>query len=142
MSREFTLRDKLAAALAIIAGVPFEHRKVMTADQVISLFQFDHDPHPHTAPFNGPSLHWNCTPRLILDHRHKTATKDVPMIYRVRRGVVARLQHEKTMAAKVGIEVEAPRAKPKKRWPKGRKLQSRNTFADRRRLKVQQGERA
>ena len=52
----------------------------MTADQVISLFQFDHDPHPHAAPFNGPSLHWNCTPRLILAHREKTATHDVPMI--------------------------------------------------------------
>lgn len=122
MSRVFNMREKLAAALALLAGVPFEHRKLMTADQIISLFQFDHDPHPHAAPFHGPSVHWNCTPRLIADHREKTAKKDVPMISRVRRVSAENEEFRRRILARHGQD-EAP-PKSKSRWPK-RKMQSR-----------------
>ena len=113
MSRDFPLREKLAAALAVIAGVPFEDRKRMHADQIISLFHFDHDPIPHAAPFNGQPVHWNCTPRLIKDHREKTAKDDVPMIARVRRVAPKHEEFRRRMLAKAG-QAEAP-PKPKSR---------------------------
>ncbi len=131
MSRNFPLRDKLAAALAIIAGVPYEHRKLMTADQIISLFQFDHDPIPHAAPFNGPAVHWNCTPRLIngeslagIGHREKTKT-DVSEIYKTRRISAAHEEFRQRLLAKGG-QAEAPPKKERWRDRKARLIAARS----------------
>jgi hypothetical protein len=110
MSRDFTLREKLAAALAIIADIPFNDRKQMHADQVISLFQFDHDPVPYTH--DGPPLHWNCVPRYIGEHREKTKS-DVKMIYKVRRVAAAEEDFRRAILAKgeEATEEKHPRAR-------------------------------
>jgi len=58
--------ELLAAALREIAGIPVEHAKLMSAEQVVSLFQFDHTIlHAH----GGADEHWNLTPMLIAPHR-------------------------------------------------------------------------
>jgi hypothetical protein len=129
MSRDFNMTEKLAAACAIIAGIPFEHRKLMTAEQVLSLFNFDHDPLPHAKPFDGPNVHWNCTPRLIyggslagMGHREKTAKHDVPQIARARRLSEKQEEFRRAMLAKNGEDIS--HLPPLKKKPK-RKMQSR-----------------
>lgn len=64
-----TLKDKLAATLRELGRIPYDHARLMTADQVISLFQFDHGIyHVH----EGSDEHWNLTPLFIMPHREKT----------------------------------------------------------------------
>lgn len=101
------LTTKLAAALLQIRDgqgerlIPHEHAKQMTDEQVISLFNFDHDPIPEAI--GGPTIGWNLTPRLILDHRQKTAKIDIPQI---RKGDRISAEHEsfrKRMLAKAGV---------------------------------------
>lgn len=89
-SRHISLKDKLASALCHMLRfnpatelyeriVPYDDAKKMTADQIISLFNFDHGIfHVH----GGPAQHWNLTPRLIKEHRKKTAEVDRPAISR------------------------------------------------------------
>lgn len=84
-----TLSLKCAAALLALkdeAGellIPFEDSKMMTAAQVISLFQFDH--YPLRVEAGGPTAPWNLFPRLIRAHRRKTARTDIPEIAKIRR---------------------------------------------------------
>lgn len=139
MSRNFPLRDQLAAALAIIAGIPYADRKKLHRDQIISLFNFDHDPVPYTH--DGPSVHYNCTPRLRADHLEKTRKKDVPMLAKVKRVRADNAQHLNVMLGKTYAKIFedlfaefTPRPKPKRKipsrpFPKSqRKMQSRNTL--------------
>lgn len=69
------LTTKLAAALLQLRGpdgeplIPYEHSKIMTAAEIVSLFQFDHGILHSTEPINEP---WNLTPRLIPEHREKS----------------------------------------------------------------------
>lgn len=103
------LTEKLASALAHLAGIPYDHRELMTAEQVISLFHFDHDPIPHAPPYNGPDLHYNLTPRLITPHREKTAKVDVPRIAKTKRII------EAEQAFRDRLLASPPRSEPKKR---------------------------
>lgn len=80
--KEPTLKDKLAAALREIAQIPMDHARLMTADQMLSLFQFHHILY-HTD--SGIDEHWNLEPMLIRPHRERTAKIDVPQIARTRR---------------------------------------------------------
>jgi hypothetical protein len=64
-------------------AVPYEHSKLMTADQIISLFQFDHYPIRHAD--GGPDEPWNISPTLIKAHRKKTAERDQPGLAKERR---------------------------------------------------------
>jgi hypothetical protein len=80
--KEPTLRDKLAAALRELGGIPFDHAKLMTADQIISLFQFNHVLY-HAQ--DGSDEHWNLEPMFIRAHRKITAERDVPQIAKTRR---------------------------------------------------------
>lgn len=74
-------REKLAAALLMCMGpdetgrlvrlIPHHEAVQLTAEQIISLFQFDHD--PVREEDRGPAEAWNLTPRLIVPHRRKTA---------------------------------------------------------------------
>jgi hypothetical protein len=71
MSRAYIpLKVKLAAALLKLGHVRYEDAKLMTADQICSLYQFHHWPIPKAHL--GPDLPWNLEPRLIADHHRST----------------------------------------------------------------------
>ena len=93
-----SLKTKLASALLALEGfqydevtgkccrvnlIPYEDSKRMTADQIISLFAFDH--YPQRKADGGPDEPWNLEPRLIQAHREKTAKVDVPEMAKSKR---------------------------------------------------------
>lgn len=120
--KHISLKTKLAAAIGALFFT-YDERKELSEDQILSLIQWDHDPIPHTPPYNGPDTHENLTPRLIVPHRVKTATVDIPRIAKGRR--VAKAEQEFIN------RLLTPRMdrKPKKSsFPQGRKMQSGNTF--------------
>lgn len=133
------MSEKLAAALLIIQDlrgdpIPFEDAKRMTAEQICSLFQWD-----HSAGFvaHGADNHpTGLTPRFIAGHREKTAKVDVPAIRKCDRISKAHALHRKIVEAKAGRgDNQADDARPlKPRWcssgfAKGhRPLKSRSTF--------------
>ncbi len=80
--KEPTLKDRLAAALREIAGIPMDHARLMSAEQIISLFQFHHIEYHAT---DGSDEHWNLDPLLIAPHRKRTAEIDIPQIAKTRR---------------------------------------------------------
>lgn len=118
------LREKLAAVLRdlmvevdgkLVRAIPYEDAKKMTADQVISLFQFDHGIH---HAIDGEHIHWNYTARMIAEHRIKTSKIDRPQIDKTKRIVEEQDAFRARMLAKSTGEQSRP-ATPKA------KLQSR-----------------
>jgi hypothetical protein len=108
-------RTKLAAALLALQDVPYEHAKLMTADQIISLYQFDHGIHHAIDPIDEP---WNLTPRLIAPHKIKTKA-DVASIAKTKRIERKQAEHLERMKPTWGTPlVPWP-------WPKKTKIQSR-----------------
>jgi len=89
---------QLASALLALGDIPHEHAKQMTAEQIISLYQFDH--HPNRKRDGGPDEPWNLTPRLIQAHRWKTATVDAPAMAKDKRIARKQAEHKARMAAK------------------------------------------
>lgn len=91
--KSVSLRTKLAAALLTIVRpndrgqlepvIPHDHAKLMSDDQIISLFQWDHYPIPHAH--DGPDEAWNLRPLLIAEHRSVTAEHDIPQIAKTKR---------------------------------------------------------
>jgi len=147
MSKRKTIRliDKAAALAAAALGIPYDHRKEMTAEQVLSLLHFDHDPIPHAH--GGSDEHFNLTPLPIMAHRKKTAERDVPQVAKTKRIAKKEAIHQANMALKDGRlkaadEALSAIADPTRRrakakipqranpWPpKGsRPLRSRNSF--------------
>lgn len=105
--------------------IPYDHAKLMSADQIISLFHADHYPEPKAD--GGPDEPWNLMHRLIAAHREKTAKIDVPTIAKGKRLRRNRAEHQAVMA---GEPIIRPRRKAKiaarvNPWPKGRKIESR-----------------
>ena len=87
----------------------------MTADQIISLFQFDHWPIRFSD--GGPSEPWNLEPRPIIEHRRKTAKRDAPEMKKYRR-ISARLAQYAPVDV-TGDLADTPAHKSHKRaWPK------------------------
>ena len=80
--KEPTFTDKLAAALRELLGIPYEHAKLMTAQQIISLVEWHHI---HYHVHDGCDEHWNLDPLPIRAHRKRTAEIDVPQIAKTRR---------------------------------------------------------
>lgn len=87
-----SLMIKLASALLtmrhevdgkLVPIFTFEEAKALSAEQICSLFQFDHYPIRHDD--GGPLEPWNLVPRLIKAHRIKTATIDVPQMRKADR---------------------------------------------------------
>lgn len=68
----------------------WEHAKLLSADQIVSLFVWDHYPIRHEA--GGPDEPWNLRPMLIRAHRDRTAKVDIPEIAKIKR--VTRAQEE------------------------------------------------
>lgn len=87
------LKEKLAAALSqmlrddgngkLVPIIPYDDAKQMTADQILSLFAWDH--YPIRKVDGGADRHFNLVPRLIGEHRTKTATVDVPQMRKADR---------------------------------------------------------
>lgn len=145
-----SLTTLLAAAIRDLLGVPYEHAKLMTAEQMISLVHRDHYPIRRDDGLKlGMSVeevdhHSNITLRTIMAHREKTAAVDIPQIAKTKRTHIALAKHAAVMAAKTGqtdqlaaalAEIADPkRARPKRKiqsrgFPKvHRPLRSRNTF--------------
>lgn len=117
MRKAPSLAIKLAAALLQIRdaqGLPlieWEHAKQMSAEQINSLFQWDH--YPIRVEAGGPTEPWNLVPRFILAHRIKTAKFDVPEIAKIRRITKAEEEFRQRLL------VPPPDREPRKsRWPK------------------------
>lgn len=114
--RHISWKTKYACALLALRDVPYEHAKEMTEDQIISLYQVDHNILHAINPIN---LFWNLTPKLIAPHRRKSA-KD--------KGVVAkavRIDHAQEDFRRRALE--RPCGQKRERtgnWPKGRKIRS------------------
>lgn len=110
------LTTKLASALLQIKGddgqplIDWEHAKLMSSTQIVSLFQFDHYPIRHEA--GGPAEPWNLVPRLIMPHREKTK-KDVGEVAKIRR--VSREHEDFVKRLLVPRDQREPR---KSKWPK------------------------
>jgi hypothetical protein len=123
------LKTKLAAAVAHLLEIPYEHQLLMSEDQICSLVQWHHDPIPHGPPFNGTDEFHNLDPISIMAHRKETAEKTVPTIAKIKRGLTKREQKAQERAAEIVSDaidmMVGRRRKPKFQWPKGRKIQSR-----------------
>ncbi|MEQ1697039.1 MAG: hypothetical protein ABL901_14480 [Hyphomicrobiaceae bacterium] len=101
-----------------------EVMKEMTAAQINSLFEFDHGVH---HAIDGSIHPTNLTPRLILQHRLKTAI-DKRIIAKTKRLAVAHAEHVARRAVGGSLAEVVANLAPKpsrSSWSKGRKLQSR-----------------
>lgn len=101
-----------------------DEAKLMTAEQIFSLTQRDHDPiRVETAialgwtprQYNHPT---NISVKAIKSHRVKTAKKDIPEIAKGDRITAEQAEHRRRMLAKAGEIVVAAKKKFKRRWPK------------------------
>lgn len=121
------LRDPATGEVSI----PYEHAKLMTSHQIISLFQFDHGILHAFEPIDEA---WNLTPRLIVAHREKSK-RDKAITSKAARIDKANAAHATALAK---IEPAAPRSvRPKRPIPsrpfpkQHRPLRSRNSFGRR-----------
>jgi len=107
---------KLASALLQMKGddgrplVEWDHAKLMSSTQIVSLFQFDHYPIRHEA--GGPDEAWNLVPRLIVPHREKTK-KDVGEIAKIKR--ISKAEEEFRRRLLTPREDREPK---RSKWPK------------------------
>lgn len=65
-----SLKTKLAATLLALGHIPHEEAKLLTPDEIVSRFNFDHYPIRHEA--GGPAAPWNLVPRLCAEHSRRT----------------------------------------------------------------------
>lgn len=83
MSRtHISFKTKLASALLALGHIPYNDAKVMTTDQMLSLYHFDHN---KFAAHDGGEHFSNLEPMLIHNHRKKTAKIDIPAIAKSKR---------------------------------------------------------
>lgn len=125
-----SLKTKLAAALLqmlrpnengqLVPVIPYEDAKQMTADQIISVFHFDHGVlHAH----DGPAEPWNLTPRPIKEHRIKTATIDAPRAAKADRLSEAQEDFRRRVLARApGEPRKLSRKIPSRPFPKSQRL--------------------
>ena len=114
--KEPSLKDKLAAALRELFKIPYDHAKLMTVADLISLVEFHHIVyHTDTQDDN----HYNLEPMLINAHRERTAEIDIPQIAKTRRISKAQEEFRRRM-----LTPRADRPPKQSRWP-SRKFQKR-----------------
>lgn len=122
-----SFKEKLAAVLCqslvddgagrFVPRIPHDEAKLLTAEQVLSLFQWDH--YPKRKADGGTDEHHNLMPRFIQAHRIKTATIDQPQISKRKRIARANDAAVNRLLARERGDTPAP-----SRWP-SRKIQSR-----------------
>lgn len=123
-----SLKVRLAATLLLIVDkdgnrvVSHDDAKLMSAEQIISLYEFHHSPIPKAEPFNGPDEPWNLEPRLIAEHSritnkdNGTGRSDRKVIAKVRNTIKkANERAERIEAEQVGDPVRERGFK--RRWP-------------------------
>jgi hypothetical protein len=129
--KSLTLKVKLATALLALRYplngdklIPHEDARLMTADQIISLFQWHHYPIPHEE--GGPDEPWNLEPVMIKSHRRITAKETAPRRAKIRRtqerwaDFVAKMQ-EKAGLASERVQKKEKRKIPSRPFPKKKK---------------------
>jgi hypothetical protein len=85
---------------AIGEPIPREHAQAMTADQIMSLVEFDHYPVRYE---NGGTTHPdNLWARFIRAHREKTAKIDKPASAKAKRLDASNARHAVALALKNG----------------------------------------
>lgn len=99
--------EKLAAALLQCMrpdgqggwerAISHDEAKMLTAHQIVSLFDFDH--YPIEERDGGPAVAWNLTPRLKPEHRKKTGA-DAKRRAKGKRLQKAQAAHVEAIAAK------------------------------------------
>lgn len=87
------MRHEVDGKLELILN--HDEAKVLSEDQVLSLFHWDHDPIPHAE--EGEDAHYNLCPKLIVPHRIKTRTVDVPGIAKRKDVAKNHIEHTHTM---------------------------------------------
>lgn len=110
-----SLTTKLAAALRDLLKIPYEHAKAMSAEQILSLVQWQHIV-PHAL--DGSDEHWNLEPLLIGAHREITAKVDIPRIAKTKR---VEREHEDFVRRMLTPRDERPERKSRwgsRGWPK------------------------
>ena len=81
--KHVSLRKRCAIFALALGDVPYLDAKKMTEDQILSLYQFDHNM-LHESGHADSEKFWNFTPRLIKAHREKTK-RDAAIIAKGRR---------------------------------------------------------
>lgn len=121
-----TLKQKLGAMILLHLKIPHEQAKAMTLAKILSLVEWDHYPVPQNTAVklgwdghhvNHPS---NLQPLTKADHLEKTRTIDTPQAAKAKRLVTAEQEHARRRMLAPGDRKNTP-----KRWPKGRKMESR-----------------
>lgn len=116
--RYISLTVKLAAALVNLRDrngaplIPYADAKLMTAAQIISIFEWHHYPISHEA--GGPDEPWNLMPLLIPAHRVETARKTIPARAKANRLTEA----QKTFRDKVLARPCGAKREHTGRWPR------------------------
>lgn len=131
------LKVQLAAALLQLVDdkgerlIPHRDAELMTADQIISLYQRDH--YPVRVADGGTDEPHNLTWRLRAEHKAKTAKIDQPELGKQRRIRKREIEHGERMGLKaLGYDWESPQERrimgghkiPSRPFPKGRKFAS------------------
>ena len=98
--------QQLAAALRELGGIPYEHAKLMSAEQIISLFHRDHGILHATDPINE---HWNLTWTLIKTHREKSKL-DTAIVAKSKRIVRKQAAHHARMGTSTDSFADLDRA--------------------------------
>lgn len=124
--KTLSLKTKLASALLALGDIPYGDAKEMTADQLISLYHFDHGM-LHESEHPQRDMYWNITPRLIKVHRDKTK-RDAAIIAKGRRIRIkerlAHIERRLVMGETLGLE-EQEFLRAVRTLPGLRKLRSR-----------------
>ncbi len=113
--RAISLKTKLASALLALGHIPYDDAVLMSEDQFISLYHFDH---AKLHAIDPDDRFFNLTPMLIAEHRIKSR-KDTSIVAKTKRIESKWKAFTATMATP-----RAKRKKPKSRWP-SRKIQNR-----------------
>lgn len=135
--KHIPLKVQLAAALLQLVDakgerlIPYAHSKMMTATQIVSLFELDH--FPFRVADGGTSDPWNLTWRLRAEHKRKTATIDQPELGKQRRIRTKMQEHQEALYRKTHREVmsmivhsrKIKQKIPSRAFSKGRKFAKR-----------------
>ncbi len=76
-----SLKTKLASALLMLGHVPYRDAKCMSADQLISLYNWDHN---ILHAIDANDAFWNLTPVIISAHREKSK-RDTAIVAKSKR---------------------------------------------------------
>jgi hypothetical protein len=125
--RELAMTLRVEKDGQLVPAITHQQAKSMSGKEIEALWHFDHNI-PHAI--GGTDDHWNLTPRLVDDHRAKTAKLDVPQIAKTKRITAKEQVFRESLLRKNGqgevdLNDQSSHKRTRKQWPGGRKLQSR-----------------